>query len=129
MLAQNLRQLEACRIIVRKDISDLVLHVEYDLAVRTRESLCVLLGHLADWGGLYLEEPRIDEKPSGGQIAIIDSSPTAQIRSVHHRQTLQPKVHKGLPHQETLRPVRHPRGRAAHEDLLLPASFVLSSQA
>ena len=52
MLMQNLRQLEACGIIVRKDMSDLVLHVEYDLAVQTRESVCVLLDHLADWGRL-----------------------------------------------------------------------------
>ena len=31
MLSQNLRQLEADGIIVRKDMSDLVLHVEYEL--------------------------------------------------------------------------------------------------
>src|SRR5271170_7723465 len=76
MLTQNLRQLEACGIIVRKDMSEVVLHVEYDLAVRTRESVCALLDHLADWGDLYLEKPRVDENPSGGQITVIDSSPT-----------------------------------------------------
>jgi DNA-binding HxlR family transcriptional regulator len=85
MLTQNLRQLEACGIIVRKDMSEVVLHVEYDLAVRTRESVCALLDHLADWGDLYLEKPRIDENPSGGQITVIDSPPTAQIRSVETR--------------------------------------------
>jgi DNA-binding HxlR family transcriptional regulator len=87
MLTQNLRQLEACGIIIRRDMSEVVLHVEYELAVRTRESVCVLLDHLADWGNLYLEKPRIDENPPGGQIAAIDSSPTAQIRSAQARQS------------------------------------------
>src|ERR1700677_1071984 len=73
MLTQNLRQLEACGIIIRKDMSEVVLHVEYDLAVRTRDSVCVLLDHRADWGDLYTKNPQIDEKPSGGQIAITDS--------------------------------------------------------
>jgi DNA-binding HxlR family transcriptional regulator len=85
MLTQNLRQLESCGIIVRKDMSEVVLHVEYDFAVRIRESVCALLDHLADWSDLYLEKPRIDENPSGGQITAIDSSPTAQIRSVQTR--------------------------------------------
>ena len=49
------------------------------------QSVCALLDHLADWGDLYLEKPRIDENPSGGQITAIDSSPTAQIRSVQTR--------------------------------------------
>jgi DNA-binding HxlR family transcriptional regulator len=49
--------MEAFGIIVRKDMSDLVLHVEYDLAVQTRESVCVLLDHLVDWGDFYLEKP------------------------------------------------------------------------
>jgi DNA-binding HxlR family transcriptional regulator len=87
MLTQNLRQLKAFEIIIRKDMSEVVFHVEYDLAVRTRESVCVLLDHLADWGGLYLEKPRIDENPPGGQITVIDSSPPAQIRSVQARQS------------------------------------------
>ena len=47
MLAQTLRQLEACGIIVRMAKNDLVLPVEYDLAVRTRQLLCVRLGQLA----------------------------------------------------------------------------------
>ena len=83
----NSAQLEACGIIVRKDMSDLALRVEYDLAMRTRESVCVLLGRLADWNDLYLEKPRFDEKPSGGQIAALDSSPKAQLRSVQPRQS------------------------------------------
>jgi DNA-binding HxlR family transcriptional regulator len=54
MLTQNLRQLEADGIVVRKDMSDLVLHIEYELDERTREAVCALLDHLATWGGLQL---------------------------------------------------------------------------
>ena len=52
MLTQNLRQLEADAIVVRKDMSDLVLHIEYELDESTREGVCALLDHLAKWGGL-----------------------------------------------------------------------------
>jgi DNA-binding HxlR family transcriptional regulator len=55
MLSQNLRKLEADGIVVRKDFTDLVLHVEYELDERTRdEGVCALLDHLAKWGGLHL---------------------------------------------------------------------------
>lgn len=54
MLTQNLRQLEADGIVVRKDMSDLVLHIEYDLARQTRESVCALLDYLATWGRDHL---------------------------------------------------------------------------
>ncbi len=54
MLAQNLRKLEADGIVVRKDLTDVVLHIEYDLDDRTRESVCTLLDHLAQWGDVYL---------------------------------------------------------------------------
>jgi DNA-binding HxlR family transcriptional regulator len=36
MLAQNLRKMEADGIVVRKDLSHLVLHIEYDLNERKR---------------------------------------------------------------------------------------------
>lgn len=54
MLTQNLRKLQADGIVVRKDLTDVVLHIEYDLDDRTRESVCTLLDHLARWGELYL---------------------------------------------------------------------------
>jgi DNA-binding HxlR family transcriptional regulator len=54
MLTQNLRQLEADGIIVRRDMSDLTLHIEYDLSDNRREGVCALLDHLAKWGGLHL---------------------------------------------------------------------------
>jgi DNA-binding HxlR family transcriptional regulator len=56
MLTQNLRQLEADGIVVRKDMSDLVLHIEYDLTHQTRESVCALLDYLAAWGRDHLVE-------------------------------------------------------------------------
>ncbi len=52
MLTQNLRQLEADGIVVRKDMSDLVLHIEYELDESTTEGVCALLDHLEKWGGL-----------------------------------------------------------------------------
>jgi DNA-binding HxlR family transcriptional regulator len=53
MLAHNLRQLEADGIIVRRDMSEMVLHVEYDFTSDAREGVCSLLDHLAQWGRLY----------------------------------------------------------------------------
>ena len=47
MLTQNLRKLDADGIVVRKDLTDLVLHIEYELEERTREGICALLDHLA----------------------------------------------------------------------------------
>jgi DNA-binding HxlR family transcriptional regulator len=44
MLTQNLRKLEADGIVVRRDLSDLVLHIEYDLNAQTREMVNDLLG-------------------------------------------------------------------------------------
>ena len=54
MLTQNLRQLEADGIVARKDMSDLVLHIEYALDESAREGVCALLDHLANWGGLHI---------------------------------------------------------------------------
>ena len=54
MLAQNLRKLEANGIVVRRDLSELVLHVEYELHAEARESIGALLDHLAQWGTDFL---------------------------------------------------------------------------
>jgi len=62
MLTQNLRQLEADGIVVRKDMSDLVLHIEYQLDESTREGVCALLDHVAKWGGLHLGISRDDKE-------------------------------------------------------------------
>jgi DNA-binding HxlR family transcriptional regulator len=55
MLTQNLRKLEADGVVVRKDLTDLVLHIEYGLADSAREAICDLLDHMVRWSDLYLE--------------------------------------------------------------------------
>ena len=49
-LRANLRALESAEIVVRKDLSDTLLHVEYDFAEDTRDIVWALLDHLAAWG-------------------------------------------------------------------------------
>jgi DNA-binding HxlR family transcriptional regulator len=53
MLTQNLRRLEADGVVVRRDMSEMVLHVEYDFDHEAREEVCSLLDQLAHWGRLY----------------------------------------------------------------------------
>jgi DNA-binding HxlR family transcriptional regulator len=53
MLAQNLRSLEGAGIVIRRDLSDVLLHVEYDLEPGLRQSICSLLNELSKWGSLY----------------------------------------------------------------------------
>ncbi|MBW4039269.1 MAG: winged helix-turn-helix transcriptional regulator [Acidobacteria bacterium] len=62
MLIQNLRQLEADGIVVRKDMSDLVLHIEYELDESAREAVCALLDRLEEWGRLNLGNARYDKE-------------------------------------------------------------------
>jgi DNA-binding HxlR family transcriptional regulator len=57
-LTASLRSLEASRVVLRRDLSNSVLHVEYELAGTMRERLVALLDHLADWGKLYNSEER-----------------------------------------------------------------------
>jgi DNA-binding HxlR family transcriptional regulator len=49
-LSANLRALETLQLIVRQDLSERVLHVEYDLAPCMREPLVALLRSIAEWG-------------------------------------------------------------------------------
>jgi DNA-binding HxlR family transcriptional regulator len=53
MSAHNLRRLEADGIVVRRDMSEMVLHVEYDFNREGKEEVCSLLDHLAQWGRFY----------------------------------------------------------------------------
>jgi DNA-binding HxlR family transcriptional regulator len=62
MLTQNLRKLEADGIVVRRDLTNLVLHIECELDESTREGVCALLDHLAKWGGLHLGKSRDDKE-------------------------------------------------------------------
>ena len=52
-LTASLRSLEAAQIIFRRDLSQSVLHVEYELAEEMREPLAMLLDQLAEWGKLH----------------------------------------------------------------------------
>lgn len=52
-LTTSLRSLEAAKVIVRRDLSASVLHVEYELSEAIRTSLVALLDHIADWGNFY----------------------------------------------------------------------------
>lgn len=51
-LTASLRSLESSQIILRKDSSTSVLHVEYELTEAMRQPVIELLGCLAEWGGL-----------------------------------------------------------------------------
>lgn len=56
VLSQNLSDLEAAGIIVRQDLSDRELHVEYDLNKNLREDITALVEHLSQWGETYLRD-------------------------------------------------------------------------
>jgi len=49
-LHSGLRDLELAQVIVRHDLTDTVLHVEYDFASDRRQAVCDLLDHLAQLG-------------------------------------------------------------------------------
>ena len=52
LLAENLRQLERDGVIVRTDLSDILLRVEYDYAVGFRLEMTSVLARLANVGDL-----------------------------------------------------------------------------
>lgn len=62
MLTENLRKLEAGGIVHRKDLSEIVLHVEYHLDPIIREAVGALLDQLANWGDLYLSNTKRDRE-------------------------------------------------------------------
>ena len=55
-LTASLRSLEAAQIVLRRDLSSSVLHVEYELADARRKHLVALLDHLAEWSKLQESE-------------------------------------------------------------------------
>jgi DNA-binding HxlR family transcriptional regulator len=57
-LRASLRALETAQIVVRHDLSDTVLHVEYDFAHDKRDTVCSLLDQLAHWGDMLNEASR-----------------------------------------------------------------------
>lgn len=65
VLTQNLRELEAGGVIIRTDLSDVVLHVEYALNPDLHEAVCNLLGQLGDWGDRYIRWTNIQNEREG----------------------------------------------------------------
>jgi DNA-binding HxlR family transcriptional regulator len=61
-LRSGLRDLELANIVVRHDLSDTVLHVEYDFAEEMKQTVCDLLDHLAQWGELIEDNERTHAK-------------------------------------------------------------------
>lgn len=59
-ITASLRKLESAGIVVRRDMSGTILHVEYDFADDMRLMACSLLDIMADWGAI-LENKR--ERP------------------------------------------------------------------
>ena len=58
MLAQNLRKLEADGIVVRRDLTEIVLHVDYTLHEEARSIVCDVLDQLARCGDVILGHRR-----------------------------------------------------------------------
>jgi DNA-binding HxlR family transcriptional regulator len=54
MLAQNLRKLEADGIVVRRDLTEIVLHVEYNLRDEVRTVVCEVMDTLAQCADVLL---------------------------------------------------------------------------
>ena len=52
-LTASLRSLEAARVVVRRDLSSSVLHVEYELVESIHVPFVALLDHLSEWGEFY----------------------------------------------------------------------------
>ena len=48
-LTASLRSLQASQLVLRRDLSSSVLHVEYELAPSKRDQLAALLDYLAEW--------------------------------------------------------------------------------
>lgn len=59
MLTQNLRKLEGNRIVVRRDLSKTILHIEYDFDDSARDEVCALLDALVAWGNFRLGHDRM----------------------------------------------------------------------
>jgi DNA-binding HxlR family transcriptional regulator len=52
-LTASLRSLESAQVVLRRDLSSSVLHVEYEIADTVREPLVALLDQLAEWDRSY----------------------------------------------------------------------------
>ena len=75
-LRASLRSLEAAEIVVRRDLSSTVLHVEYDFANDMRATVGSLLDQLADWGEILEAEEkplsRYDIPKSKAKLTVLE---------------------------------------------------------
>ena len=60
-LTSSLRWLEVSGLVVRKDLTQSILHIEYELDAHMKESIGALLDYLASWSSSLLE-PGIGNK-------------------------------------------------------------------
>jgi DNA-binding HxlR family transcriptional regulator len=58
VLTESLRKLEACGLVVRRDLSGQVRHVEYELSEAMKSETHILLNGLARWAKQFGEENR-----------------------------------------------------------------------
>jgi len=72
VLTQSLRKLEANGIVVRKDMSEIVLHVEYEFHPGVRSSIGNLIDDLSTWGAALLER---EGNTSGNRVMAKEDRP------------------------------------------------------
>lgn len=82
MLSQCLRRLEADRVVTRNDLSDVILHVEYELHESIRDSVLELLDHLAKWGGEYVGPEQHEGREATKSVDQVELRSAAD-RSLH----------------------------------------------
>ena len=94
VLTQHLRCLEAYGVVIRRDLSDTRLHVEYDLEPSVRDSITELLDELSRWGGLYLRRSvnRSDISKNVGPEIVSGTQPESKRNSTSTRKTLPDKL-------------------------------------
>ena len=92
VLTQNLRKLEADGIVVRTDLSDVILHVEYDLNPDLRDSVSNLLSQLGEWGDYYSRWSTSNTKAVTQRGETADISVTTSRRSTKSSEQSELKV-------------------------------------
>ena len=94
VLTQHLRCLEAYGVVIRRDLSDTRLHVEYDLEPSVRDSITELLDELSTWGGLYLQRSgnRFHSSQNVSPEIVSGTQPVSKRNSTSMRKTLPAKL-------------------------------------
>jgi DNA-binding HxlR family transcriptional regulator len=80
VLIENLRELESRGLIVRRDLSGTIRHVEYDFAEAMRPAMIQILDHLAEFEGLRLSLPE-----NGRTISDAGNPPLDNRRKPHKK--------------------------------------------